>query len=120
MTIKSYQVLSLLNCLEKVCWNVVADMLSEWCKVNHVLYKGQMGSRRQRSNIGPIARVISLEQEASEEGRLVAMILIYVKGAFNQVSDNCLLYTMEDMGTNGDIMRWTESFMLDQERRPGN
>lgn len=44
-TIKSYHVISLLNNLGKVCETVVADMLSEWFEVNHLLYEDQMGSR---------------------------------------------------------------------------
>lgn len=62
--VKLYYIISLLNCLRKMCEKVVADILSEWCEINYVLYEGQMGFRRQRSTIDTMARVISRMQEA--------------------------------------------------------
>lgn len=44
-TIRSYCIIGLLNCLSNVCETVVADKLSEWCKVNHVFHEGQIGVR---------------------------------------------------------------------------
>lgn len=63
-TVKSYCVIGLLNFLGKVCEKEIADMLSEWCKVNHILHKGQMSSRHKRSAIDAIFRVVSRVQEA--------------------------------------------------------
>lgn len=48
---KEYQIICLLNFLREVYEKVVADMLAKWCKVNHVLHSGIIGSRRQRSTI---------------------------------------------------------------------
>lgn len=41
--VKSYQVISLLNCLGKVSEKVAANMLENWCKIHHIL---QMRSQR--------------------------------------------------------------------------
>lgn len=70
-----------------------------------------MTSKRERSAIDAMARLISLVQEAREEGKLTEMVLIDIKGAFDKVSRNNLLRTIEGMGNDGDLMRWTESFM---------
>lgn len=37
-----------------------------------------------------------------------------VKEAFDHVSQSCLLRTKEGMEADRDLMRWTESFMLDR------
>lgn len=37
--VKSYRVIYLFNRLGKECEKVAADMLGEWCEVNHVLYE---------------------------------------------------------------------------------
>lgn len=63
-TVKCYEAISLLNYLKKVYEKVVADMLNDWCKINHVLNVSQMKSKRQRSTIYAAAMVISLMQEA--------------------------------------------------------
>lgn len=44
--VKSYRIICFLNFLRKVCEKVVADVLAEWCEINHVLYECQMRSRR--------------------------------------------------------------------------
>lgn len=62
--VKSYHVISILNCLGKVCKKVVADRLSKWFEVNHFLHDGQMGSRRLSSTIDVIAMVVDREQRA--------------------------------------------------------
>lgn len=92
-------------------------MLSEVCKVNHVLHEGQMCSKRQRSGIDVVASVVGRVQESWAEKRLTEILLIDVKDAFDYVSRNFLLPTMEGMSADGDLMQWTESFMSD--RREG-
>lgn len=54
-TVKSYCNFSHLNYLGKVYENVVADMLSQRCKVNHVLHGDQKGLKRQRIVIDAVA-----------------------------------------------------------------
>lgn len=85
-TVKSHQAISLFNCFRKVCVKLVADMLSEWCEIDHVLREDQMKSRRQENVIDIVARVIALVQEAWSEEKLESMLLIDVKGAFHHVS----------------------------------
>lgn len=61
-------------------------MLLEWCEIGHVLHRGQMRYRRQRTVIDPVARVISMVQEAWVEGKITGMLLIDVKRVFDNVS----------------------------------
>lgn len=56
-------------------------------------------------------------QKASEERKLVGMLLIDVKGALHHVSRNYLLRTIESMGADGDLIRWTDWFMSDRSVR---
>lgn len=44
------------------------------------------------------------------------MLLIDVKSAFDHISRICLLQTMKRINTDGDLIRWTESFMSDRSR----
>lgn len=65
-----------------------------------------MGSRRQRSIIDAIARVVSREHEILGQGMMADMLLIDVKGAFDHVSRGCLLQTMERIDANIDRILW--------------
>lgn len=60
---KLYWVICLLNGLRKVCDKVVENLVTEWCEINNVFYKGQMSSRRKRSAINAMARIISRVKE---------------------------------------------------------
>lgn len=111
--IKSYCIISVLNCLGKTYKKVVANMLFEWCEVNQVLHDGQMGFWTERSVINTIARMVATVQWAWAEGKLAGILLIHVKGIFNHISRNCLLHTTECLGADGDQMRWTVLFMSD-------
>lgn len=86
----------------------LADKLAEWCKVNYVLYEGQMDSRRQRSAIDAIAHVVGRVQKACSEEKLASILLRNIKEAFDHVGGNCLLCTLVGMRVDGDHMRWTE------------
>ncbi len=55
--VKSYRVISLLNCLGKVVEKLVAQKLSQFCEAKGKLHSGQMGGRRYRSSINAAAPV---------------------------------------------------------------
>lgn len=61
--IKSYRVISFLNCLEKVVEKVVTKQLSQFCEANGKLHKKQMGTRKHRSAIDAAALLIQKVQE---------------------------------------------------------
>lgn len=112
--VNSYSVKSLLNCLEKVCEKVAANILSEWCEINHILHESQTGSRRQRSFRDIVVRVICRVQGTCVAGKVADMLLMDIKGTLHHVSRNCLLCTMESMGTDGDLMKYTELFLCNR------
>lgn len=53
--VKSYQVITLLYCLGKVCKKVAAEILAYWCEVHHILHESQRELRRQQSAIDAVA-----------------------------------------------------------------
>lgn len=61
--VKSYQVISLLNCLGKVIEKVVAEQLLQFCEANGKLYRGHMGARKYCSAIDALALLILKVQE---------------------------------------------------------
>lgn len=46
------------------------------------------------------------------------MLLVDLKGAFDHISRSCQLCTIEGMRAEGDLIRWTESFMSDRRLGP--
>lgn len=62
-----------------------------------------MTFRRQRSIIDAVPRVVGRVQESWTERKLADMLLMDIKGAFDDVSRNCLLCTMDGIGADGDL-----------------
>lgn len=102
--VKSHRVISLYNCLEKVCKKVAAEMLADWCEVHHILHEGQMRLRRQQSIIDTVVQVMLWVQEARAEGRLAGMLLMDVKGSFNYVSRKSLIRKIQALSVDGDLV----------------
>lgn len=113
--VKSYRIVSLLNCLGKVYKGMAADMLADWCKVDGIVHERQMGSRRQRSTIDAVTRVTQQVQEAWGEEKMAGMLLMDIKEAFNHVSRNELIRKMEAMRADSDLVRWRRLFMLERK-----
>ncbi|POS87202.1 hypothetical protein EPUL_001602 [Erysiphe pulchra] len=83
---KSYRVISPLNFLGKVTEKLVAKLLSDWCERENGLHEGQMGSKKYRSSVDAVARVVKRTQEAWARGNKAGLLLMDVKGAFDHVS----------------------------------
>lgn len=73
-----------------------------------------MESRSQKSTIDTVKIIIDRVQVTWLEERLADTLPMDLKRAFDHISIICLLRIMESMGTEGDLMRYTELFMLDR------
>ncbi len=109
--VRSYWVISLLNCIGKVVEKVVAKELSQYCEDYSKLYPGQMGGRKERSAIDAVATLVHTVQEKWQEKKVAAALFMDVKGAFDHVSKDQLLTQMIELGIDGDLVTWTGSFL---------
>lgn len=73
-----------------------------------------MGSRKQRSCVDAVARVMNRVEETWNQGKIAGLLLMDVKGAFDHVSRNQLLRSMRDMKIDGNLIKWVGSFMTDR------
>ena len=112
--VKSYRVISLLNCLGKVVEKLVAGQRSEFCEARGKLHKGQMGGRKQRSAIEAAALMIHKVHEMWENQPVAGALLMDVKGAFDHVSRARLAQRMADLDIDNDLIGWMQSFLTDR------
>ncbi len=73
-----------------------------------------MGARNQRCAIDAVACLIHRVQESWAEKKLVAALFMDVKGAFDHVSRTRLIEKMMELGIDGDLIHWTQSFLTDR------
>ena len=109
--VKSYRVISLLNCLGKVVEKFVAEQLSQFCEAKEKLHKGQMRGRKNCSAIDVAALIIHKVYKTWEEKQVAGALLMDVKGAFDHVSRAKLAQRMANLGIDNDLIVWTQSFL---------
>ena len=102
--VRSYQVISLLNCLGKVVEKLVAERLALYCETHSKLHSGQMGARKERSAIDVVSVLVHTVQESWEEKKLAGALFMDFKGAFDHVSKSQLLKRMVELGIDGDLV----------------
>lgn len=74
--VRSYRVISLLNCLGKVVEKVVAEQLALYCEAYSKLHPGQMGARKERSAIDAVSVLVHTVQEIWEEKKLAGALFM--------------------------------------------
>ena len=113
--VKSYRVISLLDCLGKVVEKIVAGLLSGYCENFSKLHQGQMGTRKQRCAIDAVASLVYKVEGFCAEKKLATALFMDVKGAFDHVSQTKLVERIIELGIDGDLIRWTQSFLTDRK-----
>lgn len=112
--VKSYRVISLLNCLEKVVEKVVAAKLAQFCEENKKLHKGQMGAKKYGSAIDAAALLVEKVEEVWKSQKIAEALFMDVKGAFDHVSRAQLAQRMSALGIDDDLIGWTQSFLTNR------
>lgn len=83
--IKSYRIISFLNCLGKIVEKVVAKQLSQFCKKNKKFYKQQIEVRNYSSVIDVAALLIQKIQEVWQNQKIAGKLFINIKRLFGYV-----------------------------------
>jgi hypothetical protein len=98
------------NVVEKV----VAELLSDEAERRGLLSDGQFGSRRGRSAIDVAAIMVDRAHAAWRDGHIAGVLLMDIKAAFPSVAKGRLVNLMKVRQMDGDLMRWTETFLLER------
>ncbi|KAJ5453717.1 uncharacterized protein N7458_004673 [Penicillium daleae] len=112
--VKAYRVISLLNCLGKVVEKIAAEAIADHCEATGSLHPGQMGGRKQHSAVDAVACLIQSTHDAWKQKQLMAALFMDVAGAFDHVNDRRLVIRMLELGFDGDLIRWVQSFLSDR------
>jgi hypothetical protein len=109
--LKAYRSISLLSCMGKVVEKVAAELLSEEAESRGLLSDGQFGSRKGRSAIYAAAIMVDRAHAACTNGHITGGLLMDIKAAFPRVARGRLVNLMNVSQMDGDLIRWTESFL---------
>ena len=99
----------------KVLEKVIAEQLSQLSENFLKLHPGQMGARKERCAIDAVASLVYEVQQRWSKKELAAALFMDVKGAFDHVSKTQLVARMLELEIDGDLIRWTRSFLTDRK-----
>lgn len=106
---KAYRPVSLLNCLGKKSENIVASRLAYLAENHHLLHQWQIGGRTNRSAIDACMLVSTTIDNARHKNKTVSSLCMDVKGAFDNLYLQRLLYTLIDKDLPLPLRRWVEN-----------
>ena len=99
----------------KLVEKVIAEQLSQLSENFLKLHQGQMGARKERCAIDAVASLVYEVEQRWAEKKLAAALFMGVKGAFDHVSKTQLVAQMLELEIDGDLIRWTKSFLTNRK-----
>ena len=113
--VKSYRVISLLNCMGKLVEKVIAEQLSQFSENFLKLHQGQMGARKERCAIDIVASLIHEVEQQWAKKKLAAALFVDVKGVFDHVSKTQLIARTLELEVDGNLVCGTKSFLTNRK-----
>jgi len=89
----------------------VAELLSAEAERRGLLSDGQFSNRKGRSVIHPAAIRVDRAHAAWTDGNITGVLLMDIKAAFPSIAKGRLVNGMKAKHIDGDLIRWTESFL---------
>lgn len=107
----SYRLIALLSCLGKGLERLLVCSMAYCALKYEILAQNQCGAIRQRS-----ALIYDI-RKALLDGKVAGKATVYVKGAFDGVLCNQLLYRLCIQGWPETLVRWVQSFFRERSAR---
>jgi len=111
---KSYRTISLLSCMGQVVENVVTELLSHEAERSALLSDGQFGRRKKRLVIDAAAIMVDKVHAMWKEDNITGALMMDIKTAFPSVARERLIHPLKAKKIDGDLIRWTESFLSER------
>ena len=113
-TAAGYRPITLLSTTGKLLESLIAARLGRVAEEIGALPTSQMGNRASRSTEGAIAVVLETIRATWARGGIVAMLLLDLIGAFDQVHHEALLHKLITIGYPTNFIKLIRSFLQDR------
>ena len=111
LDLHNYRPISLLSCLSKIYERIIKKRLSDYINRYHLLSGNQYGFQEGKSTQDAIAEVISKVYAAMDNSKPAICIFVDLAKAFDTVSHQDLLNTLENIGIRGNALNLLESYL---------
>ncbi len=111
---KSYRIIFLLNCLDKIAEKIITARLTYLAETTDLLHFNQIDGKRKKSAIDAVMTLIHDIQVAKQDKKVTSTLFIDVKGAFNHVSANQLIKICIKLDLPKLLYSWINFFLVDR------
>ncbi len=109
---KTYRIITLLNCLDKVAEKIIAVQLSYTAEINDKLLNfDQMRDRKQRSAIDAVLNLVHDAQMTKSRENMLICLLLNVKEVFDHVALKQLIKILIKLKISVNLINWVKCFL---------
>lgn len=111
----SYRPITLLPCIAKLMEKLIHSRLEYWVESNNILAKSQCGFRKRLSTIDALLRLENKIRKSMDSGEHCLVVYLDLKGAFDKVWHEGLMYKLGKLGLEGNLFRWVHHYLKDRK-----
>ena len=115
--VNNYRPISILPVLSKVLEKHVHESLSEFLHTYNLLHKTQSGFRTQHSCETALVNMIDLWMNAIDSGKMVGVVLVDFKKAFDLVDHQILIDKLKIYGIKGEALSWFNTYLTNRKQQ---
>lgn len=112
-----FRPINMLPLYEKVLELIVKIQMEDYLEANNVITEHQSGFRKQYSCETAIQTVIDEWKVCISEGKMVGVIFMDLKRAFETVDRDLLLEKLYQYGIRGNVLEWFTSYLSNRTQR---
>ena len=115
--INNYRPISILPVLSKVLEKHVSDSLTLYLNENNLLHKTQSGFRPHHSCETALNFMTDSWLNAIDDGKMIGVVLVDFKKAFDLVDHNILMSKLEFYGIKENTLSWFKSYLSQRQQQ---
>lgn len=115
--VNNYRPISILPVLSKVLEKHVHDCLSAYLSEYNLLHKTQSGFRTQHSCETALVNMIDSWLNAMDSGKMVGVVLVDFKKAFDLVDHQILLSKLQLYGIKNEALMWFKTYLTQRRQQ---
>src|SRR5205809_5166968 len=111
---KSYRVISLLNCLDKISERIIAERLSYFAETTDLLHFDQIGNRKQKSAIDAAISLLSDIEINKHDKKLTSVLFLDIKSAYDHLNKSQMIKICQNAKLSSACINWIHSFLTNR------
>src|SRR5438034_6464262 len=111
---KSYKVISLLNCLNKIYERIITERLSYFAETTDLLHYDQIDNNKQKSAIDAAILLLSDIEINKHEKKLTSVLFLDIKSAYDHLNKSQIIKICKNTKLFSAYINYIHSFLINK------